>query len=106
MSHHYTLRSIPTTDRALWDHFVCQHPHGHLLQSWEWGELKASAGWHPLRLALWDEEQNEILAAAQVLRKGFGRIPLRAGHLAYIPKGPLVDWSQSQPDTTNFNGYS
>ena len=97
MSQRYYLRSIPRAERFQWDHFVCQHPHGHLLQSWEWGELKASAGWHPLRLALWDAQQNEMLAAAQVLRKGFGRVPLWAGHLAYTPKGPVVDWSQPLP---------
>ena len=78
MSHRYVLRSIPPAERTRWNHFVCEHPWGHLLQSWEWGELKAKSGWHPLRLALWDAEQNEILAAAQVLRKGFGRVPLWA----------------------------
>src|SRR5437764_1689283 len=88
------LRLIPIEQQHLWDAFISASPSGHLLQSWEWGELKASAGWHPLRLALWDAEQHEILATAQVLRKGFGSVPLRAGHLAYIPKGPVVDWSR------------
>ncbi len=101
MPHRYMLRSIPATEREQWNHFVCGHPCGHLLQSWEWGELKASAGWYPLRLALWDAEQKKILAAAQVLRKGFGSIPLRTGHLAYIPKGPVMDWSQFLPCNDN-----
>jgi lipid II:glycine glycyltransferase (peptidoglycan interpeptide bridge formation enzyme) len=61
------------------------------LQSWEWGELKATSGWSPLRLALVDE--GRIVAAAQVLRRGAPRVPLRAGHLAYLPKGPVLDWS-------------
>lgn len=55
---------------------------GHLLQSWAWGELKSRFGWTALRLQV-DE------AAAQIL---FRRLPL-GRTIAYIPKGPLVDWS-------------
>ncbi len=90
MSHYFILRAVEQPEQ--WDQFVTEHPDGHLLQSWGWGELKASAGWSPLRLALWDTEQ--IVAAAQVLRRTATHLPLWAGHLAYIPKGPLVDWSQ------------
>lgn len=87
----YSLRRV--TERAVWDSYVAGHVDGHLLQSWNWGELKAGAGWHPLRLALYEGEQ--IVAAAQVLQRGASHVPLRLGHLAYIPKGPLLDWSQS-----------
>ncbi len=66
---------------------------GHLLQSWGWGELKANFGWSPLRLALRDEQQH-FVAAAQVLRRTVPHMPLRLGYLAYIPKGPVIDWSQ------------
>jgi lipid II:glycine glycyltransferase (peptidoglycan interpeptide bridge formation enzyme) len=54
---------------------------GHLLQSWAWGELKSDFGWIPHRLRLGQ-------AAAQVL---FRRLPL-GRTIAYIPKGPAVDW--------------
>lgn len=91
----YVLRSVPVDLRNQWDAFVSEHPDGHLLQSWSWGELKAAAGWHPLRLALWDAEQQQIVAAAQVLRRSASFVPLRVGHLAYIPKGPVIDWTQS-----------
>lgn len=90
-SQRYILREVPDAQRAEWDQFVSQHPHGHFLQSWGWGELKASATWHPLRLALWDDQ--EPVAAAQVLCRGAAHLTLRAGHLAYIPKGPVIDWS-------------
>ncbi|WP_151755094.1 lipid II:glycine glycyltransferase FemX [Dictyobacter vulcani] len=56
------------------------------------GELKATSGWSPLRLALYVD--GEIVAAAQVLRKTAPRVPLALGHLAYIPRGPVVDWLQ------------
>ncbi len=89
----YVLRSVSVEQRELWDRFVNEHPQGHFLQSWGWGELKAASGWHPLRLALWDTASNEIVAAAQVLRRTAPHVSLRLGHLAYIPKGPVLDWS-------------
>jgi lipid II:glycine glycyltransferase (peptidoglycan interpeptide bridge formation enzyme) len=56
--------------------------------------LKASAGWHPLRVALWDTEREQIVAGAQVLRRSVAHIPPSLGHLAYIPRGPVLDWTQ------------
>ena len=93
MSHRYLLRSVPSGEQHQWDAFVAESPSGHLLQSWGWGELKASAGWHPLRLALWNTERQQMVAAAQVLCRTAAHVPLRVGHLAYIPKGPVFDWS-------------
>ena len=66
---YYTLCPMSVRQREQWDSFVNGHPNGHLLQSWGWGEIKASADWYPLRLALWDEGQQKIVAAAQVLRR-------------------------------------
>jgi lipid II:glycine glycyltransferase (peptidoglycan interpeptide bridge formation enzyme) len=91
----YTLRAVSSDQREQWDAFVSGQPTGHLLQSWGWGELKASAGWHPLRMALWDTEQQRMVAAAQVLRRTAAHLPLWSGHLAYIPRGPVCDWSCS-----------
>ena len=70
----------------VWDAFVAGHPHGHLLQTWNWGELKARFGWRALRLALVKDQS--ILAGTQLLFKSIA--PMLS--LAYIPKGPLVDW--------------
>ncbi len=91
---HYVLTPVPEDRRAQWDQFVDTHQSGHLLQSWSWGELKAQAGWQPRRLALWDGPH--MLAAAQVLCRTAPHLPLRAGHIAYVPKGPVVDWTQPQ----------
>lgn len=88
------LRVVSAEQRGAWDTFVRTHAQGHLLQSWQWGTLKERAGWSPLRLALWQPETRQILAAAQVLRRTAPHVPLWAGHLAYIPKGPVLDWSQ------------
>lgn len=92
MAKHYALRAFPASQQAAWDIFVNEHPQGHLLQSWGWGELKTSANWQPLRLGLWDERTGAMVAAAQVLQRTVSPVPARVAHLAYIPKGPLLDW--------------
>ncbi|HOG47996.1 MAG TPA: peptidoglycan bridge formation glycyltransferase FemA/FemB family protein [Anaerolineae bacterium] len=69
---------------AAWDEFASAHPHGHLLQSWAWGDLKARFGWQPLRLAVSDG--SGLVAGAQVLLR---RLPYRS--LAYVPRGPVID---------------
>ncbi len=75
-----------------WDSFVAAHPRAHLLQLSAWGVLKAGFGWQPERVALVDD-RGTIVAGAQIL---FRRLPYRLGTLAYIPYGPLVDWSNRE----------
>src|SRR5579859_2971243 len=91
---YYRFKVVPEAQRDIWDTFMAQHPAGHLLQCWAWGDLKASAGWSPVRLALWHGDT--IVAAAQVLRRGAPHLPLSLAHLAYIPKGPVLDWTQHE----------
>ena len=71
-----------------WDAALRALPRPHILQSWLWGELKGSRGWTPLRF-LWRVD-DRVVAAAQVL-------VLQRGHLrlGYIPKGPLLDWTDN-----------
>ena len=73
-----------------WDDFVAAQPHGHVMQSSCWGELKAQFGWQIERVAL--EHDERLVAGAQVL---FRRLPW-GQTLAYIPRGPLVDWEDSE----------
>ncbi len=81
-------------NRKTWDTFVANHPAGHLLQTWAWGELKARFGWRVIRLAL--AENGHLLAGAQILL----RPVLGAFSVAYVPKGPLLNWT----DTAQVNG--
>jgi peptidoglycan pentaglycine glycine transferase (the first glycine) len=73
------------TDRE-WDRFVVAHPNGHVLQTSAWGQLKSEFGWRTERVAL--RSSDGIAAGAQIL---FRRLPLGL-RLAYVPKGPLVDF--------------
>ena len=76
-------------NQMVWDRFVANCPTGHLLQTWAWGELKARYGWQAMRLAL--SQGDQIVGGAQVLLRALpgGR------HVAYVPKGPLVDWQDA-----------
>jgi lipid II:glycine glycyltransferase (peptidoglycan interpeptide bridge formation enzyme) len=84
---HPPLDITTEVDRETWDAFVAAHPAGHLLQTWAWGELKARFGWRAAHVAVMDN--SGLQAGAQVL---FRALPLGRS-LAYIPKGPLVDWT-------------
>ncbi len=96
MSHRYVLRTIDACQRELWDSFVTAHEQGHFLQSWGWGTLKAGADWQPLRVLLWDTQREQIVAGAQILRRTAAHMSPRLGHLAYIPRGPVLDWSHQE----------
>lgn len=71
-----------------WDSFVSHHPVGHILQTSAWGELKSRFGWSAQRIGWLGAKGLE--AGAQVL---YRRVPARLGQLAYVPRGPVVDWN-------------
>ncbi len=58
-----------------WNQFISQHPHAHLLQTGEWGELKSAFGWEPVRMISGE-------AGIQIL---FRKLPLGLT-IGYIPK--------------------
>jgi peptidoglycan pentaglycine glycine transferase (the first glycine) len=65
-----------------WDSQLLEH-HGHLLQSWAWGEFKAQQGWRPERIAV---SGPAGAAMAQVLFRHRGPVSI-----GYVPRGPVVD---------------
>lgn len=77
-----------------WDAWLASNPTSHPLQLSGWGALKARFGWEAQRIALLDEK-GEIAAGAQILlRSAYGV------KMAYIPRGPLVDWSDDKQRRT------
>lgn len=77
-------------ERDRWDSFVSSHPKGHLLQSWAWGEFKERHRW-PAERVLVSDSHGQPLAGAQILFREVAGVAL-----AYIPKGPVMDW-QDRP---------
>ncbi len=86
-----TFEALPSPAPADWDRFVAAHPAGHLLQLCAWGALKARFGWADERVGL--VEDGGLVAGAQVL---YRRLPPGLGCLAYVPRGPLVDWADAE----------
>jgi lipid II:glycine glycyltransferase (peptidoglycan interpeptide bridge formation enzyme) len=75
-----------------WDRIIASLPHPQILQTWEWGIAKSQYGWKPEQLVWY--ENDRIIAAALTLKRSL-KIPLfpRLINILYIPKGPLLDWS-------------
>jgi len=73
-------------DPTQWNTLASQLPGAHILQSWQWGELKSRYGWQAQRLA-WGSE-----AAAQVLTRSALRGLVK---VMYAPRGPLLDWNNA-----------
>lgn len=80
------------TDREQWTTALLGLLEPHLLQTWEWGEVKRQTDWQPSRL-LWSSASGGApAAAASLLVRRISRLPLG---VAYVPKGPILDWSNA-----------
>lgn len=76
-------------ERAAWNQALLALPAPHLLQTWEWGAVKAQTGWAAHRL-LWTQPGSAApVAAASLLLRRISRLPWG---VAYVPKGPALDW--------------
>ncbi len=84
------------TTRENWHAALKQLPTPHILQTWEWGALKARHGWQAERL-LWQREQTPVVAAQLLTRRQF---KLQQG---YITKGPILDWNDMALVTQTLN---
>ncbi len=91
-----------------WDAFVTSHPDGHILQTPGWADLKCAFGWSAARVGIRETVPAasgsglsegglsgsglypRLIAGAQILLRP---LPFGLATIAYIPKGPLVDWS-------------
>jgi peptidoglycan pentaglycine glycine transferase (the first glycine) len=78
-----------------WNPIIANLPGAHLLQTWEWAEVKSLTGWKPLP-QVWKDSSGKVVAAAMVLQK-----PISMGGFStktcilYIPRGPVMDWADS-----------
>jgi len=87
----WTARLLGEDERERFNTFVAFAPKGHILQSYEWGEVKAGTGWLPLRLVV--EDSGTILAAVSLLER---RVPVINKNIFYAPRGPVLDYSNTR----------
>jgi lipid II:glycine glycyltransferase (peptidoglycan interpeptide bridge formation enzyme) len=88
------MRIKPSTlTREEWNTLIKSAPNLHILQSWEWGQIKSNFGWQSLRYE-WRDQADRIKATALVLkRRLLSKTPFAGLSVLYVPKGPLLwDW--------------
>ena len=75
-----------TGSAAEWDERIARLYDPHLLQTWEWAQVKAAYGWQRIPV-IWDDD-----AAAMLLKRHMTSQGLAARlSLLYAPRGPLFD---------------
>lgn len=83
----------PVTDANQWRAILAALPEPHVLQSWEWGQVKAQTGWRAERYVLRNGAGQPRSAFQLLWRQPIPHLPV---HMAYLPKGPLLDWTDAE----------
>jgi peptidoglycan pentaglycine glycine transferase (the first glycine) len=84
----FQARVLDVSEKETFNKFIESSPKGHVLQTWEWGDLKAKTGWVPLRLLV--EQDGVPVGAISILKR---RIPVLNKYIFYAPRGPVLDIS-------------
>ncbi|MDR3572955.1 MAG: peptidoglycan bridge formation glycyltransferase FemA/FemB family protein [Anaerolineaceae bacterium] len=71
-----------------WNQLISSLPGAHVLQTWEWAELKQGNGWKMIPQT-WQDNKGKVEAAAMILERSISFSGLR---ILYIPRGPILDW--------------
>jgi lipid II:glycine glycyltransferase (peptidoglycan interpeptide bridge formation enzyme) len=86
---------MPIASLSDWSQFLSVHPHAHLLQTGEWGELKSEFGWKPVRIL---DEKSGVQILFRRLLLGFT--------IGYIPKANLDLSSWSEIDSVSKQNHA
>lgn len=87
-------QSSVSDNKTNWNVSIQDFSGVHILQSWEWGEFKSRYGWQVERF-FWKNGNGQIVAAAQVLKRSLHKL-IPSMMVWYIPRGPLMDWSDDK----------
>jgi lipid II:glycine glycyltransferase (peptidoglycan interpeptide bridge formation enzyme) len=102
-------KNPPQLNAAQWNTIIGGLPKAHILQTWEWGQVKSQFGWQPHYL-IWLKDDGHIELTTSKHLEGINKKRLVAAALAlhrkisiggfshrmgiiYVPKGPLLDWN-------------
>jgi peptidoglycan pentaglycine glycine transferase (the first glycine) len=85
----FAVRELVEADRLALNSFVGGNEYGDLMQSWEWGNIKAQGGdWRAFRLGAFDK-YGQLAGSISVLVR---KVPV-IGNFYYAPRGPVLsDW--------------
>jgi peptidoglycan pentaglycine glycine transferase (the first glycine) len=79
-----------------WDELIACLPQPHLLQTWEWSQVKDKYGWKALPFVWRSAASEKPSAAAMVLKRTISPGGFAAKlSVLYIPKGPNLDWEDA-----------
>jgi lipid II:glycine glycyltransferase (peptidoglycan interpeptide bridge formation enzyme) len=84
---------MPEVSAAGWEQWLAQFPDVHILQTANWGALKESFGWEPVRVVAESPGVGPI--GAQIL---FRKLPLGL-LMGYLAKGPVGAQEELQPES-------
>lgn len=80
-------------DAISWNKIIAELPGRHVLQTWEWGQVKEKYGWQVLT-QIWRDEGCMVQGAALVLERTIRIAGFAPGlRILYVPRGPMTDWS-------------
>ena len=85
------FREATEKDKQQFNEFVARFYTGDLLQSFEWGDLKSSSGWKPIRVIA--EDDGNIVATASLLKR---MLPKVGRCIMYAPRGPVLDTDNAE----------
>ena len=79
-----------------WHNIIAHFPNAHILQTWQWSEVKSQFGWEPIFKYWGNQEQPD--AAALILQRSISVVGISFGlRVLYVPKGPLLrDWGDQK----------
>lgn len=83
----FQARLIEENEKDVYNSFVAHASKGHILQSYQWGEIKGRGEWRPFRLLV-EDEKGQSKAALSILAR---RIPGLGRKIFYAPRGPVGD---------------
>jgi lipid II:glycine glycyltransferase (peptidoglycan interpeptide bridge formation enzyme) len=86
----------PSMDPVSWNRLIADLPGAHILQTWEWGQVRERFGWQAFPQT-WGGSEGEPEAAALLLGRSWRVRGLNTRlRVLYVPKGPMLrDWSDS-----------
>ena len=91
-----TLELLSLLDQESWNNTVAGLCNSHVLQSYQWGEVKARVGWKDHYL-VWKDQEGNVKAAALVLSKAIPVISkIAQSCIIYVPRGPVLDWRDTK----------